>query len=96
MLEKCSQLKSRGKDIIYCWIPSHIGIEVNEEADKAAKVALSLNEAPKQVLTSDLGNEINNLLHEGWQQEWEAESNMLIDFENKLSDLSMLCKPMYA
>ena len=37
------QLKSKGKDIIFCWIPSHIGIKGNEEADEAAKEALSLN-----------------------------------------------------
>ena len=45
VLEKYNQLKSRGKDIVFCWIPSHIGIKGNEEADEAAKEALSLNEA---------------------------------------------------
>ena len=48
----------------------------NEEADEAAKEALSLNEASKRIVASDLGSKINNLLQEEWQREWESESNM--------------------
>ena len=76
MLEKYNQLKSKGKDIIFCWIPSHIGIKGNEEADEAAKEALSLNEASKTIVALDLGNKINNLLQEEGQREWESEPNM--------------------
>ena len=76
VLEKYNQLKSRGKDIVFCWIPSHIGIKGNEEADEAAKEALSLNEPSKTIVASDLGNKINNLLHEEWQREWESEPNV--------------------
>ena len=75
VLEKYNQLKSRGKDIVFCWIPSHIGIKGNEEADEAAKEALSLNEASKTIVASDLGNKINDLLQEEWQREWESEPN---------------------
>ena len=76
VLEKYNQLKSRGKDIVFCWIPSHIGIKGNEEADEAAKEALSLNEASKTIVASDLGNKINDLLQEEWQREWESEPNL--------------------
>ena len=76
MLEKYNQLISRGKNIIFCWIPSHVGIKGNEEADQAAKEALLLNEAAKTIVVSDLGNKINNLLQEEWQQEWESVSDM--------------------
>ena len=66
VLEKYNQLISRGKGIIFCWIPSHVGIKGNEEADEAAKEALLLNEASKTIVASDLGNKINNLLQEEW------------------------------
>ena len=35
-------LEKNGKNIILCWIPSHVGILGNEKADAAAKSALSL------------------------------------------------------
>ena len=34
-------LAKNGKNIILCWIPSHVGILGNEKADAAAKSALS-------------------------------------------------------
>ena len=36
-----NELQSLGKDIILCWIPSHIGTPGNEKTDKAAKQALN-------------------------------------------------------
>ena len=48
LLEKLSRLCERA-DIVFCWLPSHIGISGNEEADKAAKNALSLEMLPFKV-----------------------------------------------
>ena len=41
LLEKCHELLAY-KDIVFCWIPSHIGIQGNEMVDKQAKTSLSL------------------------------------------------------
>jgi len=46
LVQKCLKdytvLTKNGKNIILCWIPSHVGIHGNEKADAAAKLALSL------------------------------------------------------
>ena len=52
LLEKLSRLCERA-DIVFCWLPSHIGIRGNEEADKAAKDALSLEILPFKVPFND-------------------------------------------
>ena len=88
VLEKYNQQKSRGKDIIFCWIPSHIGIEGNEEADEAAKTALSACDAPKQIVASDLANKINSMLQEEWQQEWDSERNVNNKLKRVLPNLN--------
>ena len=41
LLEKCHQLLAN-KEIVLCWIPSHIGILGNEIVDQQAKTSLSL------------------------------------------------------
>ena len=41
LLEKCHELLAY-KEIVLCWIPSHIGIQGNEIVDQQAKASLSL------------------------------------------------------
>ena len=41
VLQTCQEILSNGKFITFCWIPSHRDITGNEEADCAAKDALS-------------------------------------------------------
>ena len=40
LVEKCHKLLAN-KEIVLCWIPSHIGIQENEMVDKQAKTSLS-------------------------------------------------------
>ena len=45
LLDKISEICDNA-DLVFCWLPSHIGISGSEEVDKAAKEALSLDVLP--------------------------------------------------
>ena len=58
-VEFYNELQSLGKDIILCWIPSHIGIPGNEKADKAAKQALNKQISESCIPFTDFKPNIN-------------------------------------
>ena len=49
------------KTIIYCWIPSHIGIYDNEKADKNAKESLNLNQTDFKIPFNNYEGRLINL-----------------------------------
>ena len=74
LLEKLYRLCERA-DIVFCWLPSHVGISGNEEADKAAKDALSLEVLSFKVPFTDFKPLINNFIKNVWQQSWSDPAN---------------------
>ena len=69
---------SSHKEIILCWIPSHIGVRGNERADSAAKSALDLSPEVISIPYTDLKPTISKFLHTKWHQRWD------INIHNKL------------
>ena len=63
------------KEIIMCWIPSHIGVRGNERADSAAKSALDLKPNNINIPYTDLKPKINKLFSTKWQQCWNNSIN---------------------
>ena len=60
------------KDIIFCWVLSHIGIRGNERADTAAKSALGLPHAKVAVPYNEFKHCINQYILFAWQDDWNG------------------------
>ena len=59
-------------NIVFCWLPSHVGIKGNEKADIAAKSALSLNISDLKIPFTGFKPSINTFVHNKWQMSWNA------------------------
>ena len=79
LLEKLTRLCERA-DIVFCWLPSHIGISGNEKADKAAKDALLPEILPFKVHFNDFKPVINNFIRNVLQQSWSDSANQKTTF----------------
>ena len=78
-------LYNNGKDIIFCWIPSHTGIKGNEEVDAMAKVGLELNPENNRITASDCKPVINNMIRSRWSNRWQEQTNnKLYQIQNHL------------
>ncbi|XP_060867266.1 uncharacterized protein LOC132942682 [Metopolophium dirhodum] len=68
------RLKSNTQTIIFCWVPSHVGIRGNELADTFAKEAIS-SHLSRQIHTctfQDLKTTIDNHILAQWQILWST------------------------
>ena len=73
------------KRIEFYWIPSHIGIRGNDEADAAAKSGLTNRVVDMPVPYGDFKRYINEFIKSKWQQRWdEAVNNKLHEIRPNL------------
>ena len=82
LLEKCHELLAN-KEIVLCWIPSHIGIQGNEMVDQQAKTSLSLEPTSFKIPFSNFKPSINKYILEEWQTSWNKKNigNKLLDIK---------------
>ena len=59
------------KTIVLCWIPSHTGIAGNEQADAAAKAALTKEVDLVYIPQSDFKPIVNSYIYKLWQESWD-------------------------
>ncbi|GFT73817.1 RNase H domain-containing protein, partial [Trichonephila clavipes] len=71
ILDITSRLYSKGFDIVFCWLPSHVGIIGNEQADSAAKSATT--HLPLAVPLSDMKRVIMHHTFKIWQESWSQQ-----------------------
>ena len=64
-------LTKDGKEIVFIWVPGHVGIRSNLAADSAAKDALIGNTLVELIPFSHLKSRANKYILELWQSEWD-------------------------
>ena len=84
--EKCNELLAN-KEIVLCWIPSHIGIQGNAMVDKQAKILLSLDPNSFKISFSNFKSSINKYILDQWQISWNnCIGNILLDIKPTIGE----------
>ena len=73
VLEKCSALIN--KTVLFCWVPSHVGIRGNELADAAAKAALNEELTIMTLPYSDFKPLVKRFIRGKWSDFWATQIN---------------------
>ncbi|GBM35040.1 hypothetical protein AVEN_240390-1 [Araneus ventricosus] len=66
-------LQNRDFDILFCWIPGHVGIVGNNLADNAAKTASSFLQ--REIPCCDAKKSFVRRLQSLWQESWDRQTN---------------------
>ena len=72
VIQKCASLNIANKHIMFCWVPSHVGIRGNEKADSAAKSSLDLPRAKVGIPYHDFKYLISQYIFSTWQDDWNG------------------------
>ena len=83
MFQETGEMKDRNKEIEMCWITSHVGIQGNEEADRAAETAARRAEQYIRVYYKDWFPEIDRVIKEDSSKEWERKKQKMHEIKRK-------------
>ena len=91
ILLKYNDLHNYHYNIIFCWIPSHVGIKGNTKADKLARVTPISSTQGIPIPPSDALPTLRNYIHTIWQATWDSfPNNKLYKIFPKLQHLPPL------
>ncbi|GBM58321.1 hypothetical protein AVEN_177172-1, partial [Araneus ventricosus] len=77
-------LQARDFQILFCWLPGHVGIKGNELADTAAKTATTSWQQPLPY--ADVKKFISHHIHNLWQGSWDLQiSNKLHSIKPRIT-----------
>ena len=86
MIHKINQLKDSNKNVSLCWVPSHVGIRGNEEADRAAVAAARKREEYIPVHYRDWYPHIRQVIMEKWNCQWGESNQKLYEVKRKVGE----------
>ena len=85
-LHKINQLKDRNKHVRLCWVPSHVGIGGNEEADGAAEAAARRREEYIPVHYRDWYPHIRQVIIDKWNNQWQESRQKMCEVKEKVGE----------
>ena len=89
-------LHSRKKcNIVFCWVPAHVGVKGNEDVDSAAKEAVGLPYISRiNIPHRDLKESIHSMVSKEWQYNWSLQlGNKLRAVRPSIHPWSYSCNP---
>ncbi|GBM89405.1 hypothetical protein AVEN_76418-1 [Araneus ventricosus] len=78
-------LRKEGFSIIFCWVPSHVGISGNKIGDSIAKFASTF--LTQDIPYSDVKKSFVSHLHTTWQNNWDLQMNNKLHFVKPFIDM---------
>ena len=82
IIEKIHYLTSVDTEVVFCWIPSHIGIIGNTKADKAAKLITDHELSNSKIPYRDIKPTISKYVNKIFKTHWDTQVN------NKLHNIN--------
>ena len=79
-------------DIVYCWLPSHVGLMGNSKADSAAKAALKFNISPCAIPHTDFRPSIYKYIIDQWSAHWDKQNSNKLHAVQPVLGFTPLCQ----
>ncbi|XP_056647604.1 uncharacterized protein LOC130452381 [Diorhabda sublineata] len=79
-------ISSQGIAVTLIWIPSHIGIEGNELADKQAKIAATYTVTDNVIIGKDSKSQFKRKSRVTWQQHWDTINTSLRQIQRSIGN----------
>ena len=71
ILELYTEMTREGREIVFIWVPGHVGFRGYSAADPAAKDAVGGDISVELIPFSDLKSRTNKYILQLWQPEWD-------------------------
>ena len=78
-------MKETSSCLYFMWVPGHVGIHGNEQADKVARLALAepVESSPK-IYYKDLYAKISRYIHKIWMDSWSVPTKEINEIVNRM------------